>query len=775
MRLSFKFFFTFLSLLFFFFLFHILASSVLAQCPPAYCSSGCENWGPGLECICISNSGSQTNCPGYCCDGGGGGGPNPEGPGGVITISPDLSDPDSQQYKSTNISAYPGYVGQFFQGPSCDIKIGWCPDYMQACWFGAGGQCRKTGSEGWDWRTPGNFIGFHIKNTWNCREDPANYTIYFKAPDNYLITRIEFDYEKRVEAEGLDRATFGLSPEVRVTTGGNLRVDDDYQIPRDGPDTGHLSFNMRPATKYIYFYGASSSRRCSPYHWAMFRNIRFDLIRVEETDKKDVDVVWNLYENPNERWDDPRHVADCPRESHHCIEKICLSQDPSLPACGWIPIYNPDTGQILQNPIYGLPYEIDDTLVSGGVATIYAIACTKWDICDYFVDDIIYVMPTGTITGRVYQNLGGVCSGSDPPSDSGWSVTCAGEAARQDSASQFTCLSGGSDQLPYSTYVIDLSPPAGWEVITGAGCQQDPTSIILDSPSEEVTPPFYIWQGAQAWFQTEGGDVHADDSGGGNIYSFIPQTCVDEATCDANFSLPGAAGQPGVVSYSTDGGADFGAGFCSNDSKTHWLAESDYKGDRYDFAYFKNQVGLSDADFIDDPDDSVNQSQLSGDISADGIVAYNGDIETSSEWNVGSTKAVIFINGKFMLSHRIRATTGGSIILIAKDGIGVSKTLGATGEGGNIIRAVFLTDGMFYPSADPAAFPGAFSPDDSDKKLVIDGAVIAWGGFNFSGRDFGDVTNNLEPVELYRYDTGLFIDSNMKLWKAGFTWQELAP
>jgi len=290
---------------------------------------------------------------------------------------------------------------------------------------------------------------------------------------------------------------------------------------------------------------------------------------------------------------------------------------------------------------------------------------------------------------------------------------------------------------------------------------------------------------SDAWYQSEGGDVHADDSGGGDIQSLIPQDCVDadDAVCDANFSLPGATGQPGVVSYSTGGGADFGDGFCSNDSKTHWLAESDYEGDegdRYDFAYFYDLVGSPTK--ISVPDGTaINQERLDIDFSEEGIVAYEGDIKTGSTWNMtDKPKAVIFIDGKFLLKHRIISDPGESIIVIATGGIGISDDYVA--ELGNPTNAIFITDGMFYSGVDPAAFPGSFSPGEAGKKLTINGSVIAWGGFDFSGRDFSfsdepaeQIRNNTEPVEFYRYDPSLLLDSNEKLWKAGFTWQELAP
>jgi len=163
---------------------------------------------------------------------------------------------------------------------------------------------------------------------------------------------------------------------------------------------------------------------------------------------------------------------------------------------------------------------------------------------------------------------------------------------------------------------------------------------------------------------------------------------------------------------------------------------------------------------------------LDSDLGGGEIVAYDGDIEMTSEWNVGEKKAVILINGKFLLAHRIRANLAGSVIIVAKYGIGVSRTLVA--ELGNPVNAILITDEKFYSSVDPNAFP-EFVTVENDKKLVIDGSVIAWEDVNFSGRDYGDVTNNTKPVEFFRYDPALLLNSNPALWQSTSTWQELAP
>ena len=696
----------------------------------------------------------------------------------MITISPDLSDPDNAKYKSTNLSAYPGYVGQFFEGPKADGSK------ITGCWFGIGGTCYKSWR--WDWRAPGNFIGFHVFDTYNCNPsrdgDDCNYTIYFKAPDNYLITRIEFDYEKHVNYGGQDRVIFGLSPEVRIgIQGPYLRYDEGQQIPVNGPDSGHLSFNMEPATKYIYFYADSRTADADEYMWAMLRNIKFDLINVSQTEKPVVDVISNFYEIGKEITNplDPKHETDCPPDAH-CVEKICITMDPN-PATRWANcspwryIYNQSTGQIFQDPIYGFPEMIEDKWVVGGKAKIYARACTYWgnNYCTDFMDEINYTPKYRPDCTNIRLNPEEAFIKGEPiqirakatDSDGTVQQVVFGYAKETLTEENKVEIGSGSYDSGTDEWVINWDTQnleEGVYIIYAEAKDNDNqwcTAVGYNSCTDCRLPGVPIQFIADPWFQTKDGDVHS----GGSISSDIPSTASEKYFC-----LNGSGGYPGVVSYNGTS-ADFSPGGSVSAPPAEWLAKTSSSKKSYNYFYSL----LGSPSYIDPP--------LGGEVPSvsDGIVAYSGNISTpQSGWDVGTNKAVIITSGKYLIKGKIRIDTanGGSLVVIAQGGIGVSKNLVAPGTPNNRLQGVFITDGIFYTSVDEENFD--FNQAESNKILVVDGMVIANQvelKRDFSVLGGGDYENDTTPAETFRYDPTLFMNIHPDLWKSAFTWEELAP
>lgn len=693
----------------------------------------------------------------------------PEPPCGMITVSPDISDPDNQKYKSANLAAYPDYTGQFFEGPRAKYGIAQASD-MAGCAFGLQGTCYKKGSKGWDWRSPGNFIGMHIQNTYNCHPGdgfPCNFTYYFKAPDDYLITRIEFDYEKNFSQK---YTRFGLSPEVRVGIADPvLNFDPDMVITGKNPDSGHLSFNMEPASKYIYFFGDSVSSEASEYHYMMFRNIKFDLIKVKETDKPDVDVVANIYECGGDPLN-PMHSADCPGSDDLCVEKVCLrDENANWNQCDannkWIYLKDLDP-----SVIHGYPW----VLPSGKAnPTVYLKACTFWgnSYCTIFSDSINYSPTPGTITGNVYQNLGGNCSGeTDPPS--GWKVTCRHETWASaveaiSSGSQFQCKDGtGNTQIPYGLYVISITPPENWSLVTTAqdsSCTNSPTSFTLDATTSGTGPTYYLWQGAQAWFQTQGGDVH----GQGSITDPVPD---GEYFCKDSSYTPA---YPGVVSYVSATEPDFAPDRVSSKG---WLANSSYiPGYDYDDFYQKLKLDSSTPAF-----DCASNTPP-----ADGFYLANnplgGECVVNSNLDFGTRKVVIFVNGTFKLNQpaRIKVSPGGFLAFIVSGDILISGELGDKTAGAFIgtdahLQGVFLADGVVNTYYDkPEVGQG------SKKRLVGAGLFFARNGFNLDRNLYNNVgdpiMNSDTPAELFIFRPDLVLNAPSDLWSSKMSWLEVAP
>jgi len=298
--------------------------------------------------------------------------------------------------------------------------------------------------------------------------------------------------------------------------------------------------------------------------------------------------------------------------------------------------------------------------------------------------------------------------------------------------------------------------PCGWpDCEVWGDCSSSPWTFAIKKPTGDSCGPitFYnILVPPSPWFQTKGGDVHA----GGTITSQIPNT-----VANPYFSLVGDGGYPGVVSWENESlSPTFGSGEVS---QRGWLANTSAKRNSYEFFY-----QLLGQPTLENP--PAGEEIKNGDLTADGVKAYNGNIKTGNEWQIGTKKIVILTSGKFLIKHRILVDQGGSLVVIAKEGIGVSKNLIATGEQNNYLGGVFITDGTFYSSVEEDFI---FTSVASDKVLVIKGGVIA-NDFSLT-RDLGEENNPTAPAEQFVYRPDFWLNSYPGLWKGAFIWTELAP
>ncbi len=281
-----------------------------------------------------------------------------------------------------------------------------------------------------------------------------------------------------------------------------------------------------------------------------------------------------------------------------------------------------------------------------------------------------------------------------------------------------------------------------------------PTATSTPTPTPTATPI----PSAVAWFQTREGDVLA----GSEIRSLIPSTATDR-----NFSTKNVGGYPGIVSYGTS--ASMGSGFPSDNTVGHWLIQTAGIRKYYDYFY-----SLLDSPTLESAPTGgdVTQADLLADL--DGIKAYSGNISTpSSGWDLGTKKVVVIINGKFLAKGKIAIDTsgGGSLVIIAKDHIGLDKNIIADGSSTKF-QGVFITDETFYSSIEPDF---TFTPASSNKKLVVDGIGIAR-SFDLR-RDLGGGAggNVTIPAETFRYDPSLMMNTHQDIWVPNHSWAELTP
>jgi len=244
------------------------------------------------------------------------------------------------------------------------------------------------------------------------------------------------------------------------------------------------------------------------------------------------------------------------------------------------------------------------------------------------------------------------------------------------------------------------------------------------------------------WLQTQEGDVHS----GGKITSKISSTATNPY-----FSLKGSGGFHGIVSWggSSLNNPNFGSGQVSEPPQ--WLANTQAKKKNYEFFY----PLLDYPELISPPLlGTITNNDLFND--ADGIIAYNGDIETGDAWNIGTKKIVLLTTGNFSIKHKIEVSSGGSLVVVAKENISVDGGLGGVN---NKIQGIFITD-------------GAFNSGTGNQQLIVEGGVIAK---EFILKRDLEEANFTTPAEKFVYLPHMFLNLHPSLWRGSHIWEELAP
>jgi len=287
------------------------------------------------------------------------------------------------------------------------------------------------------------------------------------------------------------------------------------------------------------------------------------------------------------------------------------------------------------------------------------------------------------------------------------------------------------------------------------------TYAVCLCPSAPPSPTPVPTPASSAWFQTEVGNVHSSE----DIYNAgLPS---GEYFSDKGESNSG----PGVVSYDhwlPLEPSDLGEG---NLSSTNWLVNTEISSSPYNYNYFYKV--LDQPDLIPPP--LPNRKIWSSDLpAADGMIAFESSIRMGDNWEIGTKKIVILVQGEFLINARIRIDIdgGGSLVVAARDGIGVSKRIAVNGLNLNTIEGFFFTDGPFYSNVNPSL---NLTPanDIKNNRLVIDGGITA-NEFDFR-RNLGEERNQTIPAELFRYNPRLLLNTYPGLWARKHAWEELAP
>jgi hypothetical protein len=406
----------------------------------------------------------------------------------------------------------------------------------------------------------------------------------------------------------------------------------------------------------------------------------------------------------------------------------------------------------------------------GGDSKTVNVQVKDWagNVSDTCTATVTYTPPTGTITGNVYQNLDGNCEGQDAVSGD-WSVTCAGINAKKE-GSQFTCCrdwNGGvcNEELSYdptngTSYVISVTPPTNYKKTTcsnqwAEGASEITTSVLLKGASA-TAQNLYLWQGAQAWFQTKEGDVHAQ--GGGINSSIFPE--------DTYFCLADTGNFPGVVSYKPEAESDFGQ---SPVSEKGWLAEDSFSIN-YSFDQLYSKLGSPEADDLG----TDTLERYVDDHPGQEIFYLDGKTTINSQWDFpDGRKIIVFVNGDLEINKEIIGVPSGSFLaFIVKGNINIKGALGDKKKVlTTVLEGVYLADGLIDTNYDD---------DNSGKRFVAEGIFIAHGGFSL-GRNLkndcitNEICNETTPAELFIARPDLFINIPDQLKESYFFEQEVAP
>jgi len=252
-----------------------------------------------------------------------------------------------------------------------------------------------------------------------------------------------------------------------------------------------------------------------------------------------------------------------------------------------------------------------------------------------------------------------------------------------------------------------------------------------------------------AWFQTQEGDVHSQES----IDSNIPS-----AATDPYFSVDNAVGFPGVVSYNGFS-ADFGSGEVST-RDPGWLVEDSFIND-YDFEYFYRR--------FDSPGDNFDGLSASLDElialypGEELVTIYPGDGQdlTLTGGDVtGGVKLIILVDGQVTI-------TGDPPPLDVPFNVSSDSFLGIFVSGGIDIdgevvdlQGVFFSDGTI----------DSCSVVPCNRQLIAQGVFVA-DDFTLAR----NLPDNIEPAEVFRYRPDLILNSPLGMWRSPQLWQELAP
>ena len=332
---------------------------------------------------------------------------------------------------------------------------------------------------------------------------------------------------------------------------------------------------------------------------------------------------------------------------------------------------------------------------------------------------------------------------------------------------------------PDQLITLNLGDPTTWTCSCPSSCRY---GVTVSNPGTSGIN-YFVSQARASWFQTVGGDVHANNGGGGILPAIRnPLSSICSGACKPYTSLRdtlSTINSSGIISYnngSVDTWSDYGKQtYNLDEDDRHLLVDSNHNKPIENFAYFwrrfelrPQEVGGVSDDFEFDYYDAAKPT----DPPLDNRPAYYhpGDMTiSSSPWNVGvGEKLTIFVDGNLTIENTTTVTPGGFLAFIVKGDIIFPATFGDPDPAATaaLVQGVFIANGTI----DVQSLGGT----NQDLKFIGEGTFAGLSGVQLS-RDYHNTANNQNPTELFRFRPDFLINLPQDMKKPLYTWRPVAP
>lgn len=405
-------------------------------------------------------------------------------------------------------------------------------------------------------------------------------------------------------------------------------------------------------------------------------------------------------------------------------------------------------------------------------------ACTGYAESRCVADPTCAFPVTGTVYEDPYRQAslsGTYCdlAGASAVQPGGGSTVSTGYAnGAVSAAGTFNVLALGSP--PNRTLALNIGDAATWVCTCPAGCSY----AVNHTPPGTSGVRYYVSQTRASWFQTIGGDVHADD-GSGNfvIHNPVPASC-QAPGCKPYTSArdsSGTTGSSGVISYNNgtvDTYGTYGNQTQNTDEDARgYLVNTNREKPIENFAYFMRHFEMP-LDPASDFEGTAHDAAYPTNPSVGNKPAYyqQGDLTIlNSSWSVAPGDGrVIFVDGNLTIQNTIDVAVGGSLTFIVSGNIIFPASFGSADPTSttSLVDGIFIADGIIDIQS-----VGGLTPD---LKFIGEGSFIGLSGVQLN-RDFHSTSNNTNPAELFRFRPDLVTNIHNSIKKPTFSWKQVAP